>query len=1312
MFYFPYSSNFRNTGGTSITEEPDPNSADPYLYYDNTTERVVSTKPLETTLNSYYLGKNHKISSGAANIYFTDLTTRVNYYPCWGGLKDQSVAENQTTDGCIKPYARIFHDYNNIGLGGNPVNGTSIPYDGDNYFSFNISGMGITTVSAENVNRGDRLLYCLDVDGIAVYEQFLTETTISNPSPSPDYWIEIDQPINWVFDHPLDIQAGSTNHASIFRIDADGNKIALFNVNQGDALVNGAPRYQTTVNHRLFDNEELALKSQVGTDVYDAMDETLNFQLDATSTSVLVSNGEHYGVNSIKAINDNGIIKIISFDDTGKELIVNLDNTNVLINGNAPTGGIDDIVNKLNELFTVGAFTSVVINDPFSTDLADVGGTEITYTLEGNNAINPIGDAILASSSANYNGACLLSVDTISKPNEYYSFDIQNRSIIGMGLVHTQASYDAGLYSGNSTYANPTTFGNGTNSGHYGFQFSHWFHPTNIAWTNYGANTSYSMREGWSSTTKGIKNSEEGANLTAGNPIKMRVGLSANGYIHIDYYDVSASEWIMVARTTYSQQEGSSFRLGLKLADTYGRIYSVPKVHLVPVVAPSMYFRYIEAFDNTFHYPLFNSMEEVEYYNTTEGHTATDWVRVVYQDDPTFYLWYKPLNGFTDDATAIPDSSITFDGHPITWTEITSLTDAQLAPSAYTSNTITVDEFSAVNIAVSPADAGYTTSITDNDNSGLTLIGSNIEGSAPEVSGDNVSNPSDTYTITITRTNPYGSSTGVLTIIVNNLTAPVVAISGFNHVSGTTPLIDSNTLASGSVVHVNNTVADGERFVISKSYVETNILPSLQASGDKYIIGLENTNADFTTVDLTDFDCAIVWEYESPSSHTFKFYRDGNLYQNIVVASNVSAFYDYAIEITGTSAWLIACNLNSIMNEPSPSNGGSFSNTYEVANIADTPPVVIHMAYIGSASADISTTSLTTLTTPSPPPSITTNYNKALDFSGSSEYVRQVSVNVGDVPLRMDREARTVPGHATPGYTSNDFYSRPWATCIVFKIDGHNSNQHIWNYGEGASSGDDNIYVRLDATGHLYFGWGREGAGYNECAITDVDLYQPIASNSWYSLYIAHTGERLSGTDATPTNLAGCFDIRLIAEYNSRYSSYLFNFNQTHGAPSPNRSTAGPFDAHGWNTSSSSSSGVRMDRQFDGVLTIGGRSSNRSFHGKVASFVSTTLKCGVPMPDNTEIEMLMTNPVAWFHTYLEGNAGRPPDNKNNYVTYALNDLASAKATQIWLMGDGSADNYSNGVRNYIYPTEQNSSKLTWNSMVSSDIETVNIAGLT
>jgi len=46
------------------------------------------------------------------------------------------------------------------------------------------------------------------------------------------------------------------------------------------------------------------------------------------------------------------------------------------------------------------------------------------------------------------------------------------------------------------------------------------------------------------------------------------------------------------------------------------------------------------------------------------------------------------------------------------------------------------------------------------------------------------------------------------------------------------------------------------------------------------------------------------------------------------------------------------------------------------------------------------------------------------------------------------------------------------------------------------------------------------------------------------------------------------------------------------------------------------------------------------------------------------------------------------------------------------MGDGSLDSYSNNLRNDVKTADQNYTMLRLQNMVSNDIETVNITGLT
>ena len=775
------------------------------------------------------------------------------------------------------------------------------------------------------------------------------------------------------------------------------------------------------------------------------------------------------------------------------------------------------------------------------------------------------------------------------------------------------------------------------------------------------------MGSGWS-------NWESKDNWLAGDPVKIKVGLDENGYIAISSLQDDGVTWILHARTAYAVPEGAEFHLGVKMGYTTPRLFSLPKVHLLEEEAPTMNFRFIESPDGVFQYPIFLTEEEANYYDSQNGGTGESNIEV-FADEPTFTNWYTPANGFVNNGTSAPSFDLTL-GQPATYTEITSLSNADLAPVSFTDTTITVDELSAINYQLSPVDAGYVTTIGSGN--GFSIVGgTTLEGTAPEVTGDYVANPSDTIQITVYRTNSYGSTSGTLTLNVTNLTAPITAISGFNHISGTTAMIDSDTLDNGSVVRTNNGLVDGERFVIEKAYVEANILPALQEAGDRYIIGLTNSGADLTSVELSDFDSAIVWEYQTATSHKFGFYRDGVQQTSVGIGSYTNAVYDYAIEIDGTSAWLIACNVNAIMNEPSPSEGGQFSHTYEVTNFDSQSHDYIHMA-VQNTTGDISTTGIETIDTPAAS-TMVTSWSKALDFSGSSERTQMVTSSTSYNPIMMGGTNNQVAAPTSGQTVAN---GHPWATAIVFNADGHSSNQHIWNLGEGAGSTDDNIYLRLSATRQLYFGWGRDG-DLNECYLG------MISSNSWFGLYIAHNGARY-GSGATSNQIADAFDIRFVTLSSGQVQS--------------NVSTASNWISTG-----------RMNRQYQGSMTIGGRGANRNFHGKVASMVVTTLRCNVAMPSDAEIQLMVTDPMKWVQDYKTGLFYRQPHMTVNSTSFGIGNTSGthnpSRATQIWLMGDGTNDSYSNMIRNQINPADQNYTKLNMISMVSNDIQNVTIGGL-
>jgi len=566
----------------------------------------------------------------------------------------------------------------------------------------------------------------------------------------------------------------------------------------------------------------------------------------------------------------------------------------------------------------------------------------------------------------------------------------------------------------------------------------------------------------------------------------MRVGIDTNGFISIESLQDDGT-FVAHSRSSYPVPQGSSYHLGINVANNAARVYSAPKVHLLEPEAPTMYFRYIESPDGVFHYPLFATAEEANYYDMTvqgsetgASHTHT------YTDDPTNTTWYMPDHINTMTATEAPTNQ-TFDGQPVVYTEITSLTNADLTPAVFTSADLTYQEGTVVNMQLQPADTVYSTAVDIAPaGSGLVFNASTkmLQGTLADVASDTV------YTVTVTRANSYGSSVGSFTITATDVAPP-----------------------------------------------QTN----------------------------------------------------------------------------------------------------------------DTP------------------------------------WTKALDFSGSNEHAKQVSNSQYANAMRMGAYGANVANNGDSTKTASSGYAMPWANTVVFRTDLSNSNQHIWNLGQGSGNSDKNIYLRTDASGNLYFGWGK-GSDNNECAI-----WSGMASWNWYGVYIAHKGGRFSYGDLNVSNLADAFDIRIANASNS------WNL-------SSNLSTTTNWTAGGNN--------ARTDLSMQYDFTIGGRGSNRSFHGKVASMVMTTLKTNTTIPDDTEIKLMITDPVKWVTDYKVGNAYRWTNTTSTYPNFQVGDSQPAQATQVWLMGDGTADSYANGMRNYVQTSDQNWSKLQLNSMVSNDIQNVNINGLT
>jgi hypothetical protein len=375
---------FSNT--RTITEEEIKTLS--HFEYDPNQDQLVADRAIETTLNSLFLGEQHKMSSGSENIFFTNLTSDINFFPMWGGLKDQSITANQGASGFIPPSGRVFSDMFSLPLGGQPDPLTSVGYDGDNYFGVNISGLGITTVAAETIDTTIRLEYRIEIAGKNVYKQVLPRNGFRSNVGADIY---AGDTIEWFFDHPVDVRAGTTLRAYITKVlDATDQDLGIFQVRQGDTVDpnTGLYRYQATVHNRLFEDKDLELISPY------LKYETMDFGLDATGTTILLrdlSLGTDsllapYAVNTLEAIT-NGTNIQVKLKDGAKIIVESLPVSGASVDGSFVNSVLNQAVIQLNQTFTntAGFISSDTFVDSFSltgNDLTLGLNDGVSYTVD------------------------------------------------------------------------------------------------------------------------------------------------------------------------------------------------------------------------------------------------------------------------------------------------------------------------------------------------------------------------------------------------------------------------------------------------------------------------------------------------------------------------------------------------------------------------------------------------------------------------------------------------------------------------------------------------------------------------------------------------------------------------------------------------------------------------------------------------------------------------------------------------------------------------------------------------------------------
>ncbi len=181
----------------------------------------------------------------------------------------------------------------------------------------------------------------------------------------------------------------------------------------------------------------LSAPPTTGASTFDQTPGTIDFQLEATGTTVLANDGEQYSVNSIRALdNGDGTIDIVALP--GLQVIYdNLNHSNITVTGSAAGTNVGSAVNSLNALFTnlpLGAGGTYQPTYPVL-DAVDVTAstrgtvTPVTTKSDGTTV------HLYGQSSTSTNADIVYSTETIDAAGEFYLVKIAGggRFLIGLG---------------------------------------------------------------------------------------------------------------------------------------------------------------------------------------------------------------------------------------------------------------------------------------------------------------------------------------------------------------------------------------------------------------------------------------------------------------------------------------------------------------------------------------------------------------------------------------------------------------------------------------------------------------------------------------------------------------------------------------------------------------------------------------------------------------------------------------------------------------------------------------------------------------
>ncbi|NQZ78361.1 MAG: hypothetical protein HRT61_19970, partial [Ekhidna sp.] len=344
MSNFSSSKNFgTTTGGTNLTEGEQAVLAE--LYVTQSPDRLVTRLPFVTTEDSIYLGGILSISSGNDAVFFKNYETNIDMYPLWGGIKDQSLLENQGPEGIIQPFGRVLSDtlVSTSLTGGaetDPI--TYRPRIGNFILPSDMSVYGIEFRHEDQIGAGTELTLSLHVGedntGLVVYRDRKMIVELSTGSSVIDWW----------FRHPLEARQGTTYFLEISFSSDSGRVLSVSEDTEGLAYVRA--------HLRPFEDKEVAFTdnhSHTGLTAFEDVVIGGDFTVNGTATTINTVTLEILDKNIELGVADTPTD--LTADGGGITLKGSTDKT-ILWDGGSETWDFNQNVHVEGDLSTTGTF--------------------------------------------------------------------------------------------------------------------------------------------------------------------------------------------------------------------------------------------------------------------------------------------------------------------------------------------------------------------------------------------------------------------------------------------------------------------------------------------------------------------------------------------------------------------------------------------------------------------------------------------------------------------------------------------------------------------------------------------------------------------------------------------------------------------------------------------------------------------------------------------------------------------------------------------------------------------------------------------